>query len=114
MSVEPLSEHTAPITPAPASRTSDLWWKNGIICCLDVEKFMDGNGDGVGDFVGLTRKVDYLAGLGVTCLWLMPLCATPNRDDGYDGRLPRSIRDWGRWATSSTSCARRATAACAS
>jgi len=84
MSVEPLGEHPAPITPTPASRTSDLWWKNGVIYCLDVEKFMDGNGDGVGDFVGLTQKVDYLAGLGVTCLWLMPFYATPNRDDGYD------------------------------
>ena len=45
---------------------------------------MDGNGDVVGDFVGLTQKVDYLAGLGVTCLWLMPFYASPNRDDGYD------------------------------
>ena len=84
MAVEPLDEHPAPITPAPATRTSDLWWKNGVIYCLDVEKFMDGNGDGVGDFVGLTQKVDYLAGLGVTCLWLMPFYASPNRDDGYD------------------------------
>jgi trehalose synthase len=84
MSVEPLAEHPPPITPAPATRTSDLWWKNGVIYCLDVKKFMDGNGDGVGDFVGLTQKVDYLAGLGVTCLWLMPFYASPSRDDGYD------------------------------
>ena len=85
MSVEPLSEHTAPITPAPASRTSDLWWKNGIIYCLDVEKFMDGNGDGVGDFVGLTRRRSTTwPGSASPCLWLMPFYGTPNRDDGYD------------------------------
>lgn len=64
--------------------TSDLWWKNAVIYCLDVETYKDGNGDGVGDFRGLTQQIDYLAGLGVTCLWLMPFFPTPNRDDGYD------------------------------
>ncbi|MFE0154806.1 alpha-amylase family protein [Nonomuraea sp. NPDC059007] len=64
--------------------TSDLWWKNAVIYCLDVETFKDGNDDGVGDFRGLTQQIDYLAGLGVTCLWLMPFFPTPNRDDGYD------------------------------
>ncbi|WEX08047.1 alpha-amylase family protein [Chelativorans sp. AA-79] len=66
------------------SRTSDVWWKNAVFYCLDVETFQDGNGDGIGDFVGLARQVDYLAGLGVTCLWLMPFYPSPNRDDGYD------------------------------
>ncbi|MGW2220412.1 alpha-amylase family protein [Nonomuraea sp. NPDC001684] len=64
--------------------TSDVWWKNAVVYCLDVETFKDGNGDGVGDFRGLTQQIDYLAGLGVTCLWLMPFFPTPNRDDGYD------------------------------
>jgi trehalose synthase len=64
--------------------TSDLWWKNAVIYCLDVETFLDGNGDGIGDFAGLTNRIDYLAGLGVTCLWLMPFYPSPNRDDGYD------------------------------
>jgi trehalose synthase len=64
--------------------TSDLWWKNAVVYCLDVETYKDGNGDGVGDFRGLTQQIDYLAGLGVTCLWLMPFFPTPNRDDGYD------------------------------
>ncbi len=63
---------------------ADLWYKNAIIYCLDVETFMDGNGDGVGDFAGLTDKLDYLAGLGVTCLWLQPFYPSPNRDNGYD------------------------------
>ena len=63
---------------------SDLWWKNAVVYCLDVETFMDANGDGVGDLQGLTQRIDYLSGLGITCLWLMPLYPTPNRDDGYD------------------------------
>ena len=63
---------------------SDLWWKNAVVYCLDVETYMDGNGDGVGDFPGLSRRVEHLAGLGVTCIWLMPFYPTPNRDDGYD------------------------------
>jgi trehalose synthase len=64
--------------------TSDLWWKNAIVYCVDVESFLDTDGDGVGDFRGLIRQIDYLAGLGVTCLWLMPFYPSPNRDDGYD------------------------------
>jgi maltose alpha-D-glucosyltransferase/alpha-amylase len=64
--------------------TGDLWWKNAIVYCLDVETYLDGDGDGIGDFKGLIRQVDYLAGLGVTCLWLMPFYPTPNKDDGYD------------------------------
>ncbi|HEV7277464.1 MAG TPA: alpha-amylase family protein [Devosiaceae bacterium] len=65
-------------------RTSDVWWKNAVFYCLDVETFQDSNGDGIGDFAGLTQRLDYLAGLGVTCLWLMPFYPSPNRDDGYD------------------------------
>jgi len=66
------------------SRTSDIWWKNAIIYCLDVETFKDSNGDGIGDFAGLAQHIDYLSALGVTCLWLMPFYPSPNRDDGYD------------------------------
>lgn len=62
----------------------DLWYKNAIVYCLNVETFIDSNGDGIGDFVGLTDKLAYLAGLGVTCIWLMPFYGSPNRDDGYD------------------------------
>ncbi|MBK5223492.1 MAG: alpha-amylase family protein [Acidimicrobiia bacterium] len=64
--------------------TSDLWWKNAVIYCLDVETFFDSNGDGIGDLAGLAQRIDYLAELGVTCLWLMPFYPTPDRDDGYD------------------------------
>ena len=62
----------------------DLWYKNAIIYCLDVEKYVDSNGDGIGDFAGLTQRLDYLAGLGITCLWLQPFYPSPNRDNGYD------------------------------
>ena len=63
---------------------SDLWWKNAIVYCLDVETFADSDGDGIGDFRGLTDRLDHLADLGVTCIWLMPFYPSPNRDDGYD------------------------------
>ncbi len=62
----------------------DLWYKNAVIYCLDVKTYVDGNGDGIGDFAGLTRRLDYLAGLGVTCLWLQPFYPSPNKDNGYD------------------------------
>jgi maltose alpha-D-glucosyltransferase/alpha-amylase len=62
----------------------DLWYKNAVIYCLNVGTYMDSNGDGVGDFEGLVRRLDYLAGLGVTCLWLHPFQKSPRRDDGYD------------------------------
>ena len=67
-----------------SGRTSDLWWKNAVIYCLDVETFLDWDGDGIGDIRGLTERVDYLAGIGISCLWLMPFQPSPNRDDGYD------------------------------
>jgi len=63
---------------------NDLWYKNAVIYCLSVETFMDANGDGVGDFLGLVRRLDYLQGLGVTAIWLMPFQPSPQRDDGYD------------------------------
>ncbi|ODT79267.1 MAG: trehalose synthase [Pelagibacterium sp. SCN 64-44] len=63
---------------------SDLWYKNAVIYCVDVEKFMDANGDGIGDFQGLADRLDYLERLGVNCLWLNPFFPSPNRDNGYD------------------------------
>ncbi len=62
----------------------DLWYKNAVIYCLDVEKYQDANGDGIGDFEGLMRRLDYLEGLGATCVWLQPFYRSPNRDNGYD------------------------------
>ncbi|SHN28367.1 alpha-amylase family protein [Cryptosporangium aurantiacum] len=60
------------------------WYREAVVYCCDVDTFQDSNGDGIGDFPGLTSRLDYLARLGVTCLWLNPIHPTPNRDDGYD------------------------------
>jgi trehalose synthase len=66
------------------SSASDVWWKNAVVYCLDVETFQDADGDGCGDLAGLIERIDHVAALGASCLWLMPLYPTPNRDDGYD------------------------------
>ena len=50
----------------------DLWYKNAVIYCLSVGTYMDANADGIGDFQGLMRRLDYLHGLGITAIWLMP------------------------------------------
>src|SRR5687768_2348147 len=63
---------------------ADLWYKNSIIYSLDVETYLDASGDGVGDFEGLVRRLDYLDALGVDTLWLAPFQPSPDRDDGYD------------------------------
>ncbi len=63
---------------------NDLWYKNAVIYSLAVGTYMDSNGDGIGDFEGLMRRLDYLHGLGVTAVWLMPFQTSPCRDDGYD------------------------------
>jgi len=60
----------------------DRWYKNGLIYELSVRTFADGNGDGIGDFRGLSKRLDYLAALGVTTVWLSPLYGWPWRDDG--------------------------------
>ena len=62
----------------------DLWYKNAVIYSLDLETYMDGNGDGVGDFEGLIQRLDYLDSLGVDAVWLAPFQPSPNRDNGYD------------------------------
>src|SRR3954465_318487 len=62
----------------------DLWYKNAVIYCLSVGTYMDADGSGIGDFPGLMRRLDYLHGLGVTAIWLMPFQTSPGRDDGYD------------------------------
>ena len=63
---------------------SARWYEKAIIYCLDVDTFQDSDGDGVGDFRGLIGRLDYLARLGVNCLWLNPIHPSPGRDDGYD------------------------------
>lgn len=64
----------------------DLWYKNAVIYSLDLETFMDLNGDGIGDFEGLAKRLDYLHALGVDAVWLAPFQPSPNKDNGYDIR----------------------------
>ncbi|HKA44698.1 MAG TPA: maltose alpha-D-glucosyltransferase [Burkholderiales bacterium] len=68
-----------------AARPPDpLWYKDAIIYQLHVKAFYDSNGDGIGDFRGLTEKLDYIKDLGVNTIWLLPFYPSPLRDDGYD------------------------------
>src|SRR5881392_3856182 len=66
------------------SRQDPFWYKDAIIYELHVRAFHDSNGDGIGDFPGLTQKLDYIRDLGVTAIWLLPFYPSPMRDDGYD------------------------------
>ena len=71
-------------TEAKTATDDGLWFKDAIIYQLHVKAFQDSNGDGIGDFAGLTERLDYLRDLGVTALWLLPFYPSPGRDDGYD------------------------------
>jgi maltose alpha-D-glucosyltransferase / alpha-amylase len=62
----------------------DLWFKDAVIYCLDVDSYQDHNGDGAGDFHGLMDRLDHIAGLGATCVWLLPFYPSPDRDNGFD------------------------------
>src|SRR5690606_29405899 len=66
------------------TQTDPLWYKDAIIYQLHVKAFFDSNNDGIGDFVGLTQKLDYIQDLGVNAIWLLPFYPSPLRDDGYD------------------------------
>ena len=75
---------TPPSTPASTpARTAD-WFRDAVIYELHVRAFADSNGDGIGDIDGLTSRLDYLADLGITAIWLLPFYPSPGRDDGYD------------------------------
>jgi maltose alpha-D-glucosyltransferase / alpha-amylase len=80
--------------PFPGAMTdsrSRSWYKDAVIYQLHVKAFHDGDGDGVGDFAGLARKLDYIQSLGVTVVWLLPFYPSPLRDDGYDIADYRSV-----------------------
>ncbi|HVN45343.1 MAG TPA: maltose alpha-D-glucosyltransferase [Steroidobacteraceae bacterium] len=73
------TQRKEPVTPA-----DPLWFKDAIIYEVHVRAFFDANDDGVGDFPGLTRKLEYIQDLGVNTIWLLPFYPSPGRDDGYD------------------------------
>ncbi|GGO90031.1 maltose alpha-D-glucosyltransferase [Stakelama pacifica] len=76
----------APETMQATISTGDdpLWYKDAVIYQVHVKSFFDSNDDGIGDFAGLMAKLDYIADLGVTAIWLLPFYPSPRRDDGYD------------------------------
>ena len=78
-----VSLHDAKRTRA-AGADDPLWYKDAIIYELRTRSFFDSNGDGIGDLIGLAAKLDYIQDLGVTAIWLLPLCPSPGKDDGYD------------------------------
>ena len=72
------------VLAAPLAEPPPHWWLDAVIYEVHVKAFADGNGDGIGDFVGLVDRLDYLKKLGVTAIWLLPFYPSPLRDDGYD------------------------------
>jgi maltose alpha-D-glucosyltransferase/alpha-amylase len=72
------------MTAADNIRRPPLWYRDAVIYEVHVRAFADSNGDGIGDFGGLTSRLDYLQQLGVTAIWLLPFYPSPLRDDGYD------------------------------
>ena len=95
-----MSTNLAPPPPLPPM-DDVLWYKDAIIYQLHIKAYQDSSGDGIGDLAGLTRRLDYIASLGVTAVWLLPFYPSPMRDDGYD------IADYtnvlaGRWRRGST------------
>ena len=73
-----------PAAVKPIAARDPLWFKDAVIYQLHVKAYCDSNGDGIGDFAGLTEKLDYIRDLGVTAIWLLPFFHSPLRDDGYD------------------------------
>ncbi|WP_206995934.1 maltose alpha-D-glucosyltransferase [Trinickia mobilis] len=100
-----LADHAEKATRAarrakPALLSDDpLWYKDAIIYQVHIKSFFDANNDGIGDFPGLLAKLDYIAELGVTAIWLLPFYPSPRRDDGYDIADYRNVHpDYGSLA----------------
>ena len=71
-------------TAASGWHSDPLWFKDAVVYEVHVRAFCDADNDGVGDFAGLTGKLDYIQQLGATCIWLLPFFPSPLKDDGYD------------------------------
>src|SRR5258708_22622601 len=79
MAPQPLQQSSALLL-----QDESLWYKDAVIYQLHVRTFCDSDGNGIGDFRGLTNKLDYLQELGINAIWLLPFYPSPLRDDGYD------------------------------
>ena len=83
----------------PAQATDPLWYKDAVIYQVHVKSFFDSDNDGIGDFRGLTSRLDYIADLGVNTIWLLPFYPSPRKDDGYDISAYRAVHpDYGTMA----------------
>ena len=82
MDIETSSETQAAVAPDAGRRPA--WYKDAVIYELHIKAYADGNGDGIGDFRGLTERLDHVQALGVNTIWLLPFYPSPQRDDGYD------------------------------
>lgn len=103
---------TPPVTHSAAETP---WWKSAVFYQVYPRSFQDSDGDGIGDLRGIISRLDYLAWLGVDCLWLSPIFDSPNEDMGYDVRDYRAIMaEMARWLTSRRSSRAATSAACAS
>jgi oligo-1,6-glucosidase len=80
-----------------SSSTNEKWWKEAVVYQLYPRSFQDSDGDGVGDIKGITQRLDYLQSLGIDAIWLNPICASPNDDNGYDISDYNAIMKWERW-----------------
>lgn len=72
------------VNEATSQADDSLWFKDAIFYEIPVKSYQDGSGDGIGDFRGMTERIDYIRDLGVDCIWLMPMFPSPLQDDGYD------------------------------
>ena len=79
-----LERHTPHPHPGPPGAPPDAWWREAVFYQVYPRSFSDSDGDGIGDLRGIITRLDYLAELGVDCLWLSPIFASPNQDMGYD------------------------------
>ncbi|WP_020648866.1 maltose alpha-D-glucosyltransferase [Solimonas variicoloris] len=84
MTARPPDPSDAGVDASAGFGDDPLWYKDAVIYQVHVKSFYDANGDGIGDFAGLIDKLDYIAGLGVNAIWLLPFYPSPRRDDGYD------------------------------
>ncbi len=79
------TEHAlAPAVPSTETASDPLWYQDAVIYELHIKAYADANGDGIGDFRGLTERLDHVQSLGVNTIWLLPFYPSPQRDDGYD------------------------------